>query len=45
VYVMEDAIRGINEKDVTEAIEQMKKAGAIIIRSADVLNGQLIEVA
>ena len=45
VYVIEDAIRGINEADVTQAIKKMKQAGAIIIRSTDVLNGQLIEVA
>lgn len=45
IYVIEDAIRGIDEKDITVAMEKMQQAGVIIINSADVLNGQTLEIA
>ena len=44
IYVLQDAVRGINEKDVDEAMEKMKQAGAIIVNSADVINGEMLEI-
>ena len=45
VYVVEDAIRGIDKKDIAEAMRKMKQAGAIIINSSEVLNGRAFQVA
>jgi nicotinamidase/pyrazinamidase len=44
VFVARDAIHGINEKDVATAMDTMRKAGAIIINSAQVLNGEAFQL-
>ena len=45
IYVVEDAVRGINEQDTAAALAQMSEAGAIIIESKDVLTQRAIELA
>jgi len=45
LYVVEDAIRGIDDNNAAEAMNKMKRAGAIIIKSSDLLSGQVVTIA
>ena len=45
LFVLQDAIRGINEKNAAIAIQKMQLAGAIIINSADVLNAKAFQIS
>jgi len=45
LYVVEDAIRGIDDNNAAEAMKKMQRAGAIIIKSSDLLSGQVVTIA
>jgi nicotinamidase/pyrazinamidase len=45
LYVVEDAVRGIDDISATEAMERMQRAGAIIIKSSDLLSGRALTTA
>jgi nicotinamidase/pyrazinamidase len=45
LYVIEDAVRGIDNTNAAEAMKKMQRAGAIIIKSSDLLSGQVVTTA
>jgi nicotinamidase-related amidase len=45
VYVTVDAIKGLNRAEDFAAIRQMRQAGAIIIQSSQLLNGEAFQLA